>query len=64
MAITITKPNMINAPIDHIMLFSLSHFFPDGVRHHTKKTTHGVVIADNTKIASIILFRFDKLIKS
>ncbi len=40
------------------MWFSLSHFFPDGVRHHTKKTTHGVVIADNTKIASIILFPF------
>ena len=54
LAITITKPNIINAPIYYIMWFSLSHFFPDGVRHHIRKITQGTLIANNITIVPII----------
>lgn len=40
--------------LPQIILFFLSHFFPDGVRHHTRKIAQGTLIANNIAIVPII----------
>lgn len=44
------------------MWFVLSHFFPDGVRHHTRKIAQGTLIANNIAIVPIICPPFYLLI--